>query len=192
MARICQVRAFSAHCGCDQLDSLFIVHQHFNMTTPFIALSQYSLHFCEEGGRFCFILSVPQFFHTYALFRRYLQGMRLTTWLMCLLGWQPLSWEDKLRPSSTIRLPLQPNLMTLWPGRYTVHSSLCVCGLKPLYVLLYQGLASYYDKHPPSAQGEVEDALQTYQTLLPHITRYMSTLICQNWFLRAVYIQSVF
>lgn len=68
--------------------------------------------------------------------------------------------------------------MTLWPGRYTVAP--CVCGLKPLasyYVLLYQGLASYYDKHPPSAQGEVEDALQTYQTLLPHITRYMSTLI---------------
>ena len=71
----------------------------------------------------------------------------------------------------------QPNDPLAWK----VHcSSLCVCGLKPLasyYVLLYQGLASYYDKHPPSAQGEVEDALQSYQTLLPHIDRYMSTLI---------------
>ena len=34
-----------------------------------------------------------------------------------------------------------------------------------------QGLANYYDKHAPSGREEVEDALQTYQTLLIFLER---------------------
>ena len=34
-----------------------------------------------------------------------------------------------------------------------------------------QGLGNYYDKHLPSDREEVEDAIQTYQTLLRHVER---------------------
>ena len=59
----------------------------------------------------------------------------------------------------------QPDEPLAWKVRRCVYHCALHCFRFP------QGLANSYDKHPPSGREEVEDALQTYHTLLTHVDK---------------------
>jgi tetratricopeptide (TPR) repeat protein len=74
-------------------------------------------------------------------------------------------------------------------GRYTEakqHYKTAIAA-QPDEPLAWKGLANYYDKHPPSGREEVEDALHTYQTLLPHVQNDTGKKRCNLSTLAALY-----
>ena len=54
---------------------------------------------------------------------------------------------------------------------------------RPIMWCFPQGLANFYDKHPPSGREEVGDAIQTYQTLLPHLDKSVEIHIAIHYVL---------
>lgn len=65
----------------------------------------------------------------------------------------------------------QPDEPLAWKVAHLVFTHyMQLLNMYVLYAMfISQGLANYYDKHPPRDQDEVEDAIQTYQTLLIHV-----------------------